>query len=457
MILISLRTVFCSSVTLQAPHSLSFYIQSEGLFAQHKPFTYSCLHFFQVVLNLDPLLPTEIIQNIAYFLPTNADIVRFASCSSDLAARILPAESHIWRRLFRDAYDDFPHRSSVEYKIEFQIRSIVLSRSVTFGLGEKEIQTFWLKLLIDMLTEGLVVGQSPDLVEPKNLECIRNALVGTEFLNRPVSGYMMRNPDPPSSLFVTIQLILTYMALDPSMSVRCLRTDYDIGTIYAYPDTGYALFDDEIVSTNTALDIRNFWLRHLLNPDEACICAPVSTTPEPELRQTCADLSGHIIEIEHITLQLEKHTSAENWPELFAEYAIPFNSCGKHKPTFFRGTQTYHGSAGNRSTPVRGFFEEVRFGGLWDVWWHICFVAYERPANLLLDNGSGSGASNTQGQEETSGSFFNEAWPPVDINLDFTSVYLYEGLVVPGRSLIIGQWSDMRADEGAGPFIFWSI
>jgi hypothetical protein len=57
------------------------------------------------------------------------------------------------------------------------------------------------------------------------------------------------------------------MALKPSMSIRCLRTDYDIGTIYAYPGTGYALFDDEIVSTNTALDIRNFWLQHLLNPD----------------------------------------------------------------------------------------------------------------------------------------------------------------------------------------------
>jgi hypothetical protein len=82
----------------------------------------------------------------------------------------------------------------------------------------------------------------------------------------------------------------------------------------------------------------------------ACICAPVSTTPEPELQQTCADLNGHIIEIEHITIQLEKHPSAEIWPELFAEYATPFNNYGKHKPTFFRGTQTYHGSAGNRST-----------------------------------------------------------------------------------------------------------
>lgn len=62
---------------------------------------------------------------------------------------------------------------------------------------------------------------------------------------------------------------LTYLALDPSMYVRCLRTDYDIGAVYALPDTEKELIDvDFELSMDVALDIRNFWLRHLLNPDE---------------------------------------------------------------------------------------------------------------------------------------------------------------------------------------------
>ncbi|KAL5332443.1 hypothetical protein BJX70DRAFT_392987 [Aspergillus crustosus] len=398
-------------------------------------------------------LPAEIIQHIAYLLPTKGDIVRFVACSSDLAARILPAESHIWRRLFRDTYDDLPHRSSVDYKIDYQIRSIVLSRSVTFAYGEQERQSFWLKLLVDMLHEGLVATQEQGFVVAKNFQALQDALMGSDFLNRPVNGYMMRKLDPPSGMFVTVQLYITYMALDPLMAVDCLRTDYDIGVIYCIPrhQTGIGTFYTSYMglpqyhrpsatvtkngSMSTRTDFPLTWLGY------------ESTTPDLDPRQTCADLAGHMVEIEHIILQLEQHPDAENWPKLFSDYFASFSGCPQHKPTLLRGIQTYHGSAGTRSTPVRGFVEEVRCTGLWAVWWHICFVAYERPPELLLDGNSGQG----------SGSLFNEIWPLVDINADFTSIYMYEGVIVPGKSLILGQWSDFRRNEGAGPFIFWNI
>lgn len=146
------------------------------------------------------------IQNIAYLLPTNADRINFAQCSSDLAAKILPAESHVWRRLFRDTYDEILKLSVVDYKIEYQIRTIVLARAVDFKYGQMEKQTYWLELLRDMICDGLYQDKSNEV--PKNFNCLREALYNTEFLNRPVSGYMMRKPDPPSDLFCAVQLVI---------------------------------------------------------------------------------------------------------------------------------------------------------------------------------------------------------------------------------------------------------
>ncbi|KAL4921091.1 hypothetical protein BDW62DRAFT_139575 [Aspergillus aurantiobrunneus] len=337
-----------------------------------------------------------------------------------------------------------------------------------------------------MIMEGLCQqGKTESTGSGKNFECIRKTLVDTEFINRPVCGYMMRKPDPPSDLFCAVQLAITYLALDPVMSVCCLRTDYNIHAVYACAGTERGLIDDHFtVSTNTALDIRNFWLRHLLNPDEgtfytsymnlpdynrpavpsligfsltekrkfhhswlgheSCICpAEVS---DIELRQTCADLNGHMAEVEHITLQLEEHPDSESWLDIFEEYVAESERWDDLR-TFFRGTQTYHGSGGDRSVPVRGFIDDIYGGGMGDCWLCICFVAYETP-----EYGSG--------HQRGSGSFFNETWPRMDMSSDFTSINGYEGVVVPGSSLVVGHWWDPRADEDSGakgPFIFWCI
>ncbi|KAL3473757.1 hypothetical protein BJX99DRAFT_272054 [Aspergillus californicus] len=405
---------------------------------------------------MDPFLrlPTELIQQITYFLPKDKDIINLALCSTNLASRILPIESHIWSRLFRYKYDDCSRRSPVENQIEYQVRALVLSRPISFGHGEREEQRFWLTLLRDMIVDMLLpttkCSKSQD-GEGKNLARLREALFKSEFLNRPVSGFLMRRPKPPSDLFCAVQLFLTYLALDPSMSVHCLRTDYNIGAVYECPDIDKPLFyDDFSVSMETALDIRNFWLRHLLNPDECtfyssymtCICPLPLTIRDLELHQTCAELNGHMVEVEHATISLTEHPDLGNWPELFQELVSPFSGLGQN-PILFRGTLTYHGSVENRSIPIRGFVEGVNGDdGICGRWFRICFVAYERPRYLLPGY---------------AGAFFDEPWPPTDMSVDFTSVYGYEGLVVPGGSLVVGQWWDVLTKLTAGPFIFWGV
>ncbi|KAL2863053.1 uncharacterized protein BJX67DRAFT_385033 [Aspergillus lucknowensis] len=357
----------------------------------------------------DPFLtlPPEIIQHVAYLLPTDVDRAHLASCSSRLASNILPAESHVWRWLFRDSYDDPTTRSGVNYKNDYQVRELVLSQGVNFRYGQKKEQTFWLKLLNEMILEARTL----DPGAPRNLCRIRQVLANSEFLSRPVSGYMLKEPDPPSDVFCAVQLHLTFLALDPSMSVRCLRTDYDIGTVYAY----------------------------------------TATLSELELRQTCADLDldGHMVEVEHITLQLEKHPDPENWPSIFKECVFPLSEYTEDR-IFFRGAQTYHGSGGRRVSPIRGFVEHVDGGGIRGSWGRIGFVAYVRARHLLPEEQGGNA------------SFFDESWPPLDMVEDFDSIYGYEGVIVPGGSLIVGQWSDVRTKEdtgfeATGPFIFWSI
>lgn len=72
------------------------------------------------------------------------------------------------------------------------------------------------------------------------------------------------------------------MALDQSMFCRCLRTDYDIGAVYSYDvDTPRTLVDSKEIDFVKLLHIRNFWLRHLLNTDEATYSDSYRMFPEP--------------------------------------------------------------------------------------------------------------------------------------------------------------------------------
>jgi hypothetical protein len=62
---------------------------------------------------------------------------------------------------------------------------------------------------------------------------------------------------------------LTYLSLDLTLSNCCLRTDYDIATAYSYdgpPETPF--ISTEKLNLRKLLHIRNFWQRHLTNPDE---------------------------------------------------------------------------------------------------------------------------------------------------------------------------------------------
>ncbi|GKZ24563.1 hypothetical protein AbraCBS73388_011390 [Aspergillus brasiliensis] len=222
----------------------------------------------------------DIIQYIAYLLPNDVDMVNFAQCCPWLAAKTLPAQSSIWRSRFSDLYDVTRQYASDEVKIEYQIRAIVLSQPISFRFGQKEAQTFWLEVLRDMLCESYSLSKSNKPLTSKNHQKIRDILSSSEFLSRPVSGYNQKDAGRPSDLFCATQLCLTRLALDPLMSVQCLRTDYDVGVVYGYKvETSRPIVHDNKLDLEKLLHIRNFWLRHLLCPAEATFHASYTNLP----------------------------------------------------------------------------------------------------------------------------------------------------------------------------------
>ena len=65
------------------------------------------------------------------------------------------------------------------------------------------------------------------------------------------------------------------------MSVRCRRADYDIGTVYSYGIEFGKLIDLAGLDLKKILHIRNFWLRHMMEPDEGSFYDSFAKLPEP--------------------------------------------------------------------------------------------------------------------------------------------------------------------------------
>ncbi|GIK03759.1 hypothetical protein Aspvir_007833 [Aspergillus viridinutans] len=441
--------------------------------------------------NASPLLqlPTEIIQYIAYLLPSDVDIVNLVSCCVHLAMVILPAHSSIWRQRFKDLYGIPQRRPSSELKLEYQIRSIVLSQKISFRYGQKKEQTLWLEVLRDMLLEALESAPTDEHTAPKLLEQIRKTLHNSEFLNRPVCGYGDKKADAPSELFCAVQLCLTHLVLDPSMAFYCLRNDYDIGVVYSFQvDISEPLVSVDKLDLEKILHIRNFWLRHLLNPNEATfyssytsLCQrPKATRPladskscvsthwlgyyscihpypdslsRLEHRQTCADLETHWPQVDPMSLRIKLDSDPLNWPTLF-ESIIPILGSRTHC-SYFRGIETQHGSDDDSTYLVRGFTESIPTAhGGFPNWRRICFAIYDADREQLPlipndDETSGKGKDDLWLPEE--------AWPPYDLEVEFNWIHGYEGAILPSGTIMIGRWIDMVEPNARGPFIFWSM
>lgn len=125
---------------------------------------------------------------------------------------------------------------------------------------------------------------------------------------------------------------------------------------------------------------------------------------------------------------------------------------------FFRGLlRNYNSTESSAFDLVRGFLEPIADpqGGI-PGWTRICFVSYDANRDVL---GTFVEEGDEQTAEQNGSTFPDEDWPPADFEWSFHSIYGFEGVILPGDRIMLGQWLDIQ-EEGAldcsrGPLICW--
>ncbi|EEH08684.1 conserved hypothetical protein [Histoplasma capsulatum G186AR] len=442
-------------------------------------------------------------------VPNDSDLCRMARTCRYFAQVIIPPNSGVWRARFLDKYDHPPpDKSSEEVRIEYKVRSIILAQTPSFQTEEGMKEKLWLSVLTTLLVESPYTWphqQVHDKCVSRNHARIKGAIMSSGILNHPIIG------DRLSRSYLAIQLAATYLALDLRLSFRSLRTDYDLRIVYACDSSITAppitaSDDGESIDLYQVLHIRNFWKRHLTNPDEdtfyrtyhnlpeilrpktweeglgnreslACIHPLPTTFEDLQERQTCADLASHWDST--CALLLEISTTTTNvWFPIFNE-AYPINPyIESPSRTYFRGTQSldghhhhYHANGNTnvnnnndddenpRSHPIRGFTETCPAQAGIPGWRRICFIIYEINPEFFVSavDGNGNGNGFTSGNE---GESEEEEWLPWSwTTVDFLWAFGYEGVILPGGGIMMGRWRNMMAEAEVeeGPFIFWTV
>ncbi|CAI7662147.1 unnamed protein product [Penicillium bialowiezense] len=170
-------------------------------------------------------LPNEILQNIAIQLPTDKDLVRLALTCKALNERAVAPESAVWRSRFEEVYDVFPGLRYGEFYNGYLTRAYAFKRVIDFKIPENDPQIQWMKSLRLMVDDSLILQS--DLDVPKTVKAIRGILKRGNFIWEPVK------PGKSCEMFYALQLCLTALALDPSITGPCRRTDYDMERIYS--------------------------------------------------------------------------------------------------------------------------------------------------------------------------------------------------------------------------------
>ncbi|PGG96189.1 hypothetical protein AJ79_09688 [Helicocarpus griseus UAMH5409] len=406
----------------------------------------------------------KLIQMIAALVPDDVDLCHMARTCRYVAETIVPSYSGVWRSRFLDKYAPPPSdKSSEEVKIEYKVRSIMLSRTPSFQNGEGRKETLWLGVLSTLLAESYNTpyqqGDEETCVS-RNHACIKGAIMGCDFFNATLIGDGSSPATVPSRLYLAVQLATTCLALDLRLYFRSLRTDYDLKIkrhlTNADEDTFYSSFyniaeikkpktwEADLVGNRNSLAIR------CLYPSISSQTNCVAGTPN-----LCRSDNTHALLLKLTT------TDRSIWFDIYNE-SFPINaripnSCR----TYFRGTQTLDNRPQNHQVnpgisnnndsadgnPIRGFTEPCPPQAGIPGWRRICFVIYSINPEYFVFIPDGEG-----NDEEGESEWMPYGWTTVDL-----WAYGYEGVIVPGGGIMMGRWKNMLRMEEMGPFIFWGI
>ncbi|MCJ1387541.1 hypothetical protein MMC18_000384 [Xylographa bjoerkii] len=245
------------------------------------------------------ILPPEIIDRVAFFLPRDRDICNLENTCLRTHAAISHPRSGIWIQRFSDTFDvpasirgvgvDF----QLEYKSRQWIRKLVgrLRIHVVGGIGsisaastnEGVVIEFIRELIDDSFavvhSRGLSLG---DRGISKNIKHLAEISANSCFLDN-----CMRFASNEELSFPQLQLyrlILTHLALDETAKIPyCF--EYSQKAVYGHP-MEFPLFTDGLtkrkLNLNNLLHIVNFFKYHITNADEYSLHEPFRALPDDE-------------------------------------------------------------------------------------------------------------------------------------------------------------------------------
>ncbi|EEP80802.1 predicted protein [Uncinocarpus reesii 1704] len=393
-------------------------------------------------------LPSEMIQKIACFLPTDRDVGNLMKTCKRFTEVLTPPSSGIWRSMFLSEYDPYPpDKTSIEIKWEYQFRRIIFRKPITFENGEESFKYFG---------EGDVKRGRTSL----NVEVLTKLLEDSEFFHRPIVGYNTAVPAKP-----TLRLERPF---------RALREDYDIAIAYGISSEGrLSLFNGGHIDLEQLLHVRNFWKRHLTSSEEYSFRPSYKTAAQPKAwdvafgerlefatswtgyyscihpytgienlleRQTCADFGTHMERIPHVFFKIDSDPILPAMRQLL-EHAFPSAPSAFDREWF--SATWWAEEEEDYLYSILGYCESLpgTHGGS-PGWRRACFMQYEWC---------------TIGYEifEDLADFY--LLDPDQWKNYFEWVTGYEAVMLPGGQIMIGRWYNMQSDpvwEG-GPLIFW--
>ncbi|MCJ1382641.1 hypothetical protein MMC17_005754 [Xylographa soralifera] len=233
------------------------------------------------------ILPPEIIDRVAFFLPRDRDICNLDSTCLQTHAAISHPRSGIWIQRFSEIFDIPASIWGVgvnfqsEYKSRQWIRKLLkkFQIPVVGGIDAINNEDVIIEYIRELIDDSFAVASSYGSYHIgkrvlKNIKHLAEVTVNSFFLDN--SMRFASNEELSFPQLQLYRLILTHLALDERAKVpHCF--EYSQKAVYGHP-LDFPLFKDEPfkreLNLNNLLHIVNFFKYHITNQDEHSLHAP---------------------------------------------------------------------------------------------------------------------------------------------------------------------------------------
>ncbi|KAI9804308.1 MAG: hypothetical protein M1833_007115 [Piccolia ochrophora] len=425
-------------------------------------------------------LPVELVQQIALQLENDSDLANLAHVCAALHAAINAGRSGIWRGLFLRV---FGCRGLDDVRHQYQTRREVLRNGAHFKQGNDNREYDCLKVLRELIIESCGVEKEDGTVEglshAQMLKFVRSTNLLSDFFV-PTSKASTR------PLLYAVQVVLSHLSLDIDLHLRMSNFPNSQKAVYATP-LAAPIFkgrNKQTVNLEWLLHMTNFWKNHLTVREEHTL-APNFADLAP-----CDRPKGWKGSLSSELTMIGKH-----WKGSYA-YLSDEEVCQLR--TSFPGEEIFSdifdyedGFQTLTTTPTPQSQKEIfsaEFDTLGTQPTPAPSPTKKRPSSLCA-NCSRTAAPpylRFQGHGVDRVQFLTEGriypLPPqqgipgwrrvlmikyfydaeIESAIDPTSLWAYEGCILPGGEIMLGRWwyPESETDDGqlyCGPFIFWNV